>query len=250
MKECIAVINQKGGVGKSTTSNAIGAGLFQRGYKVLFIDLDAQGNLSYSMKCENKPLSSLEVLTGTATAKEATLTTPQGDIIPASPALASADTIITDTGREYRLKEALEPLKEVYDYIIIDTPPALGTLTINALTACDSVIIPAQADIYSLQGIGQLNQTIQTVKRYCNKGLTIKGIVITRYSPRAVLTRDMTDLLEDTAKQLNTKVFTSRIRECIALKEAQASQIDIFTYNPRSNAGIDYKALLEEMIGE
>lgn len=250
MKECIAVINQKGGVGKSTTSNAIGAGLFQRGYKVLFIDLDAQGNLSYSMKCENKPLSSLEVLTGTATAKEATLTTPQGDIIPASPALASADTIITDTGREYRLKEALEPLKEVYDYIIIDTPPALGTLTINALTACDSVIIPAQADIYSLQGIGQLNQTIQTVKRYCNSDLTIKGIVITRYSPRAVLTRDMTDLLEDTAKQLNTKVFTSRIRECIALKEAQASQIDIFTYNPRSNAGIDYKALLEEMIGE
>lgn len=250
MKECIAVINQKGGVGKSTTSNAIGAGLFQRGYKVLFIDLDAQGNLSYSMKCENKPLSSLEVLTGTATAREATLTTPQGDIIPASPALASADTIITDTGREYRLKEALEPLKEVYDYIIIDTPPALGTLTINALTACDSVIIPAQADIYSLQGIGQLNQTIQTVKRYCNKGLTIKGIVITRYSPRAVLTRDMTDLLEDTAKQLNTKVFASRIRECIALKEAQASQTDIFTYNPRSNAGIDYKALLEEMIGE
>lgn len=250
MKECIAVINQKGGVGKSTTSNAIGAGLFQRGYKVLFIDLDAQGNLSYSMKCENKPLSSLEVLTGTATAKEATLTTPQGDIIPASPALASADTIITDTGREYRLKEALEPLKEVYDYIIIDTPPALGTLTINALTACDSVIIPAQADIYSLQGIGQLNQTIQTVKRYCNSDLTIKGIVITRYSPRAVLTRDMTDLLEDTAKQLNTKVFASRIRECIALKEAQASQIDIFTYNPRSNAGIDYKALLEEMIGE
>lgn len=250
MKECIAVINQKGGVGKSTTSNAIGAGLFQRGYKVLFIDLDAQGNLSYSMKCENKPLSSLEVLTGTATAREATLTTPQGDIIPASPALASADTIITDTGREYRLKEALEPLKEVYDYIIIDTPPALGTLTINALTACDSVIIPAQADIYSLQGIGQLNQTIQTVKRYCNKELTIKGIVITRYSPRAVLTRDMTDLLEDTAKQLNTKVFTSRIRECIALKEAQASQTDIFTYNPRSNAGIDYKALLEEMIGE
>lgn len=250
MKECIAVINQKGGVGKSTTSNAIGAGLFQRGYKVLFIDLDAQGNLSYSMKCENKPLSSLEVLTGTATAREATLTTPQGDIIPASPALASADTIITDTGREYRLKEALEPLKEVYDYIIIDTPPALGTLTINALTACDSVIIPAQADIYSLQGIGQLNQTIQTVKRYCNSDLTIKGIVITRYSPRAVLTRDMTDLLEDTAKQLNTKVFASRIRECIALKEAQASQTDIFTYNPRSNAGIDYKALLEEMIGE
>lgn len=248
MKECIAVINQKGGVGKSTTSNAIGAGLAHKGFKVLSVDLDAQGNLSYSLNANNKPLTSLEVLTGTATAKEAIIHTSQGDLIPASPALASADTIITETGKEYRLKEALEPLKADYDYIIIDTPPALGTLTINALTACDSVIIPAQADIYSLQGIGQLHQTIQTVQKYCNKDLSIKGIVITRYSPRAVLTRDMAELLEDTARQLNTRLFASRIRECIAIKEAQASQTDIYTYSPKSNASIDYGALVEEIL--
>ena len=123
-------------------------------------------------------------------------------------------------------------------------------LTVNALTACNSVIIPAQADIYSLQGIGQLNQTIQTVKKYCNRELSIKGILATRYSPRAVLTRDMTQLLEDTARELNTKLYGAKIRECVALKEAQASQQDIFTYSPRSNAVTDYRALIEEVLEE
>ena len=248
MTECIAIINQKGGVGKSTTTNALGAGLTLKGYKVLYVDLDAQGNLSYSMGAINKPITSLEVLTGTATAAEAIVATPQGDLIPASPALSGADALIKDTGKEYKLKEALEPLKDNYDYILLDTPPALGVLTVNALTACNSVIIPAQADIYSLQGIGQLNQTIQTVKKYCNKALYIKGILITRYSSRAILTRDMTQLLEDTARQLNTKLYTAKIRECIALKEAQASQQDIFTYSPKSNATADYTAFIEELI--
>lgn len=248
MKEIIAVSNQKGGVGKSTTANALGAYLFHKGFKVLYVDMDAQGNLSYSMGASNKAISSLEVLTGTATAKEAIIETPQGDLIPASPALASADALLKDTGREYKLREALEPILGAYDYIIIDTPPAIGTLTINALTACNSVIVPAQADIYSLQGIGQLVQTIQTVKKYCNKGITIKGLLITRYNARAVLTKDMTELLEDTAKQLHTRLYETRIRECIALKESQASQKDIFTYSPKSNATEDYSAFVEEVL--
>lgn len=248
MKECIAVINQKGGVGKSTTAYALGAGLILKGYKVLFMDLDAQGNLSYNMGALSKSITSLEVLTGTATAQEATVTTASGDLIPASPALASADALITTTGKEYRLREALEPLKKSYDYIILDTPPALGILTVNALTACNSVVIPAQADTFSLQGIGQLSQTIQTVKKYCNPSLSIKGIVITRYSSRAVLTRDMTELLDDTARQLNTKLYKTKIRECIAIKEAQASQQDIYSYSPKSNATADYKQLVEEIL--
>lgn len=250
MRECIAVSNQKGGVGKSTTVSALGAGLFQRGYKVLYVDLDAQGNLSYSMGATGKALTSLEVLTGTATAKEAIVETPQGDIIPASPALASADAILTDTGKEYRLKEALEPVGAEYDFILLDTPPALGTLTINALTACNSVIVPAQADIYSLQGVGQLAQTIQTVRKYCNKALSIKGLLVTRYNARAVLSKDMTELLEDTAQKLQTTLYKTKIRECIALKEAQASQQDIFTYSPKSNATADYTALIEEILEE
>lgn len=248
MKEIIAVSNQKGGVGKSTTANALGAGLLHKGFKVLYVDMDAQGNLSYSMGANNRAVSSLEVLTGTSTAKEAIISTPQGDLIPASPALASVDTLITDTGKEYRLKEALEPLLGEYDYIILDTPPALGTLTINALTACNSVIIPAQADIYSLQGIGQLSQTIQTVKKYCNKDLSIKGLLVTRYNARTVLAKDMAELLEDTASQLQTKLYKTKIRECIALKEAQAVQQDIFTYSPKSNATADYTAFIDEVI--
>lgn len=248
MKEVIAVSNQKGGVGKSTTANALGAYLFHKGFKVLYVDMDAQGNLSYSMGASNKNISSLEVLTGTATAREAIVQTPQGDLIPASPALASADAILTETGKEYKLREALEPLLGEYDYIIIDTPPAIGALTINALTACNSVIVPAQADIFSLQGIGQLVQTIQTVKKYCNRNLSIKGLLITRYNARTVLSKDMTDLLEDTAQKLQTKLYQTKIRECTALKEAQASQQDIYIYAPRSNGTADYTAFVEEVL--
>lgn len=248
MKEIIAVSNQKGGVGKSTTANAIGAYLHHQGFKVLYVDMDAQGNLSYSLGVTRAALSSLEVLTQTATAEEVIVTTEQGDLLPASPSLASADLLLKDTGREYRLKEALEPLYNHYDYIVIDTPPAIGILTVNALAACNSVLVPAQADVFSLQGIGQLVQTIQTVKKYCNHSLTIKGLLVTRFNSRAVLTRDMTQLLQDTADKLETTLFQTKIRECISLKEAQVSQKDIFTYAPKSNAAKDYGAFMVEMM--
>ncbi len=248
VKEIIAVINQKGGVGKSTTAYALGAGLRARGNRVLFIDLDAQGNLSYTMDCVGREPTAFDVLEGGTPAAEAAVGTKSGDIIPSGPALSGADTVITGSRKEYRLADALEPLKKEYSYIVIDTPPALGILTVNALTACSSVVIPAQADIYSLQGIGQLSSTVQAVKKYCNAALTIKGILLTRYSPRAILTRDMTELLENTAAGLNTKVFATRIRECIAIKEAQAVKQDIFSYSPKSNAAFDYNAFIEEII--
>ena len=221
----------------------------RKGFRVLYVDLDAQGNLSHSMKANNKAITSLEVLTGTAAAADAIVNTPQGDLIPASPALASADTILTETGKEYRLKEALSTISDRYDYCLLDTPPALGTLTVNALTACNSVLITTQADIYSLQGIGQLARTIQTVQKYCNNALDILGMVITRYNARAVLTKNMTEMIEDTAKQLHTSVYTTKIRECVAIKEAQAMQQDIFTYSSSSNAAKDYENLLNEILG-
>ena len=135
-----------------------------------------------------------------------------------------------------------------YDYCIIDTPPALSILTINALTACTGAIIPAQADIYSLQGIGQLNNTIQTIKKYCNPALTIKGIILTRYNSRSVLSKEVTEMIEQTAAELNTKVFDTKIRECTAMKEAQAMKQDIFTYAPKSNASADYNAIIKELL--
>ena len=250
MRETIAIVNRRGGVGKTATAHAVGAGLSLKGYSVLFVDLDSQCNLSFDVGAKPAPLTSMEVLSGTATAEEAIQHTQGGDIIPASPSLAVADTTIDGTGKEYRLKEALEPIQGLYDYIIVDTPPALGVLTVNALTASQSAVIPAQAEVHSLQGIGLLYESIRAVKKYTNPALTIKGILITRYNGRAVLSRDMRSNLEDTAKELGTRVFDTPIRECTAIKEAQATQSNIYTYAPRSNATADYTALIEEIIKE
>ena len=250
MSKAIAVINQKGGVGKSTTAHALGAGLILKGYSVLFVDLDYQGNLSYSMGANTKGYNALGVLERPETAKEEIQHTPQGDIIASSPKLAGADKLLEETGKEYRFKEALESLQGAYDFIIVDTPPALGILTINALTACTGAIIPAQADIYSLQGIAQLNSTIETVKKYCNPSLSIMGIVLTRFNGRSIIRREVAEMLEQTAEQLHTKLYSTKIRECVSIVEAQAMKKPIYSYAPRSNATADYKALVAEMLGE
>ena len=247
----IGVLNQKGGVGKSTTALAVAAGLVRKGYKILCIDLDAQCNLSESMGADHTGItgySVMDVLNGNARAFDTIQKAGQGDIIAGSPALSGADMVITATGKEYRLKEALQPLNGMYDFIIIDTPPALGILTINALTASTGCIIPSQADVYSLQGIGQLFNTISVVKKYCNTDLTVMGILITRYNPRLVIGREIADMLNDTAVQLGTKLYSTRIRECAAIKECQAVKKSIFEYAPKSNAASDYAAFVDELI--
>ena len=245
------IINQKGGVGKSTTAAAIAAGLGNRGASVLLIDLDPQGNLSYSLGVDNTGLtgsSSLDVLTRAASVEEAALYIKGGAIIKSSPALSGADMVLTSTGKEYRLKEALDKVSGKYDYCVIDTPPALGILTINALTAANAAIVPAQADIFSLNGITQLYQTIEAVQSYTNKELYVEGILLTRFSSRSVISRDIAEALTSTADKLHTRVFDTKIRECTALKETQASQESIFEYAPKSNAAADYNALIEEIL--
>lgn len=248
MKEIISTINQKGGTGKTSTALALAAGSKIKGYNVLCIDLDPQCNLSYSMGAKTDGETSLDLLTGDVTAPAAVQRTPQGDIIAASPALSGADLTITQTGKEYRLREALEAIRGSYDYCIIDVPPSLGVLTVNALTAADSVIIPADATAYSLMGITQLYDTIDTIRKYCNPALTVRGIVLTRYSPRSILSRDMRQMIEAAAVQRGTRIFETAIRENISIKEAQASQQDIFSYAPRSNGAADYMALVNEII--
>lgn len=244
----LAVINQKGGVGKSTTALTIGAGIRLKGYSVLYIDLDAQGNLSYTMDANIQNYNAMGILLDPSKIKSEIQHTSQGDILASSPALAGVDAVITETGKEYKLKEALENISEMYDYCIIDTPPALGILTVNALTACDGVIIPAQADIYSLHGINQLDNTLQTVKKYCNPSLNIMGIVLTRYNGRSIIRREVAEMLENTAQNLNTKLYKAKIRECTALVEAQATKKNIFSYAPKSNAAIDYELLVNEIL--
>lgn len=244
--EVVAVVNRKGGVGKTATAQALGAGLMRKGYKVLYIDLDSQTNLSYGLGADMTAPSSMDLLTGEATVQQAIQKTPQGDAIAGSEALAGADAAIDGTGKEYRLKEALDGLR--YDFVVIDTPAALGTLTVNALTAANSVIIPVQAEVYSLQGIGQLSKTIEAVRKYCNRDLRIRGILITRYNGRAVISKDMQGNLQEAADQLKTRLYSTPIRECVSIKEAQAMQTDIYSYAPRSNAAKDYEAFLDEFM--
>ena len=245
----IAIINQKGGVGKTTTALALAAGLSRKGKRVLQVDLDAQANITQTLGADDSGLTVLDVLTRKSGIVKAIQKTEQGDVLPASPGLAGLDTVLTSVGKEYRLKEALGELNGNYDYIIIDTPPALGILTVNALAACNEIVIPAQADIFSLNGIKQLYETIQPVREYCNPTLKILGILLTRYSSRSILSRDIADVIEQTAQSLRTRLFKTTIRENIAIKEAQAKQQNIFSYAPKSNAAADYQAFTEEIMG-
>lgn len=247
MSHVIAIINQKGGVGKSTSALALGTCLNRRGCKTLLIDLDAQGNLSYAMGIDNTTVSSFDLFTDLR-GHSAIQKTDAGDLIAASPILATADLAITQTGKEYRLQEALAPLVGIYDFIVLDTPPALGILTINALTAATGVIIPAQADIFSLQGIGQLHHSLDAVRKYTNPTLCILGILLTRYIARSVLSRDIAELLEETANQLETRVFTTRIRETVTVRESQARRMGLFAYAGASGAALDYENFTDEVL--
>jgi chromosome partitioning protein len=245
----IAVVNQKGGVGKTTTALSIGAGLRLKGYKMLLVDLDGQGNLSLAMDAAtNAGFNSMDVITGRVSAKEAILHTEQGDIIASSPALDGADTIITATGKEYKLKEALAAVVGNYNYIIIDTPPSIGVLTVNALTAASGCIIPAKAAKFSLQGIGQVYATILTVKKYCNSSVKIMGIVLTQHNERTNNGRNLAQKIEQIAAQYKTKLYKTKISACTKIEECQTASLNIFEYAPSCKAAAEYGELVEEIL--
>lgn len=246
----ITITNQKGGVAKTSLTLALAYGLKNKCKRVLIVDADPQSNTSFVLGVDllNAP-TLYDVMTKAKPVEECIAPLEIGiDVIPGGLRLASADIEFTLPGREYLIKEALAKLEEQYDYCIIDTAPSLGILTINALTACTDVLIPVQADVFSLQGVGQLSQTISTVKQYCNHDLRIAGIVVTRYNARTVLSKDIVTMLEDTAQRLDTRLFNTKIRECVAVREAQAQQKDIFEYAPKSNAANDYNSLIEEIL--
>lgn len=244
----ITVLNQKGGIGKTTTAHTIGAGLKSRGFRVLFADLDRQGNLTYSTGAAAGGLNAFDLLTGAADAGDAITHAPGGDIIKASPDLAAADILITGRRKEYRLKDALQEVAGDYDFCVIDTPTTLGIITMNALTAADGAIIPTQAAIFDLQGIALLRDTVNAVKRSSNPGLTVYGILITGFDGRTVLGRDMREAMEAAAGALSTRVFATPVRRCNAIPEAQTRQQDIFSYKRRSNAAQDYNAVIDELL--
>lgn len=241
----IVVGNQKGGVGKSTTVHALGAGLALRGWRVLYVDLDPQGNLSHTLRAQPGHTIN-QVLCGSLATQDAIQKVSGGDLIPSSPFLSGAD--IELRRREHQLHKTLATVAAHYDACVIDTPPALGALTVNALTAADCLLIPAQADAYSLQAISQLKLTMDAVKRHTNPSLRVTGILLTRYNARSVLSRDMHDMIVEAAHALGTSVFTTIIREGVAIREAQATQKDIFAYAPKSNTALDYALFVDEFL--
>jgi chromosome partitioning protein len=249
----ISIINQKGGVGKTTTAQALAAGLTRKGLRVLSIDLDGQGNLTLLSGHDKATISAgtSDILKGKATTlDQLAIPTPQGDLIPATADLAAMERELANQPAADRTRKWIKVNGSGYDFILIDTPPALGILAINALVAADYVVIPTQADIFGLQGIGQLYQTIETVRQAGQPSLEIMGILATRYNARTNLTKQITTMLEDTAAQIGTRVFETKIRECTAIKEAQAVGENIFDYAPRSNGAMDYGQFTDEFLKE
>ena len=242
----IAIANQKGGQGKTTTAQAIATGAAMIGRRSLAIDLDPQANLTFSMGGNAADAGAYELLTGKATPGQIIQHTQQGDIITASTSLALADTTFTGKERTTALKDAIRPVKGKYDVITIDCPPTLNTLLINALTAADVVIIPLTADMYSLQGLYQLKQSIQAAQK-SNKGLKIGGVLFVKHNTRTILARDLTDVITDKCRELDIPIYKTTIREGVAIREAQTQRQSIFDYAPRSNPAKDYKQLIKEI---
>lgn len=244
----ISVANQKGGTAKTSTAHALVTGAAYKGKRSLAIDFDPQGNLSFIMGADANRAGAYELMKQQAKAAQIVQYTSQGDIIPASLNLAAADTEFSGKpGRDFFLQAALEPLQNAYDVVVIDTPPTLGTLLVNALTASDEVIIPMNADILSLQGLYQLAETISQVKSFCNKGLKVTGILLTRYSGRTVLARDIKETIEAKCAELGIPLLNTVIRDGVAVREAQTTQESLFAYAPNSNPAKDYLQLFDEI---
>ena len=251
--QIIAIANQKGGTGKTTTALSLAYGLYGRGNKVLIVDLDPQCNASYALGIDllNAP-TVYQVLKNEKAIKEAIQPVRVGlDVLTGSLSLAGADAEFIQTGREHMLQEVLEPIKNKYDYIIIDDAPTLGIMVTNALTAADQVIIPVGAgDAFSLLGLTQLNGLIQSVQRYCNPSLKIAGLLITRFNKRANANQVMQDQVEHIAEKIGTRVFKTAIRESVSIKESQILRADLFEQSPRANATLDYNEFIKELLNE
>lgn len=247
--QVITVANQKGGAGKTTTAAALWWYLNDHGKPTLGIDIDAQGNFSYCTGADaDQEPTIYEVLQGEDINK-AIQTTAGGHVIPSTYSLNSADIALTGKGKATRLKKAIAGLAQHYDYVIVDTEPHLGILSINALTASDRVIIPTQADVFSLQGIKQLWQNIRDVKESgLNPSLSVDGLLLTRYNKRALLSQEVKELLATTAKKMETRLYKTAIRENISVKESQLSKASIFKATPKSNAATDYESFILEFL--
>ena len=252
MKKIITFANQKGGVGKTTTAHIVSVGLHKKGYKVLACDLDPQANLSsvFGVPVDGDIVSIYELFEGDCEIRDAIMPTESGvDLLVGSLMLSGADRKYSATGDEYKLKEALEDVKDDYDFIIIDTPPALGVMSLNALATTDYLVVVMTPDYFSGKGLDQLQGTVQTTRKYLsNPDLKINGLLLTRCD-RTNLSSIINEDMEAMAKSLDTKIYKSRIRQGVAIRESQYLESSIF--DMKNSAVLeDYKTFLKELLKE
>ncbi|MDP4096456.1 AAA family ATPase [Paenibacillus sp. P96] len=250
MSKIIAVANQKGGVGKTTTSVNLGAGLASLGKRVLLVDIDPQGNTTSGVGINKAdvPNCIYDVLINEVDPNEAIMPTQvEGlHIIPATIQLAGAEIELVPTiSRELRLKKSLQLVKDRYDYILIDCPPSLGILTLNSLTASDSVIIPIQCEYYALEGLSQLLNTVRLVQKHLNTSLQIEGVLLTMFDARTNLG---IQVIEEVKKYFQNKVYQTIIPRNVRLSEAPSHGQSIITYDPRSRGAEVYIELAKEVV--
>lgn len=249
MSKVIAVCNQKGGIGKTTTALALATGLSNDGFKVLMVDMDSQTNATDTFRAGTVGVGTLYDLLAEGD-QDVIQHMELGDIIAGDPLLKDADKILTGPSANYKLRKGLAGIKEQYDYVILDTPPVLGVLLINALTAADSCIIPLTADRYALQGMVDLKKNIDDVKEYTNPALKVEGLLLIKFSGRMNTEKAVLEGLDEYAKLFDSKVFDAKIRATNAVQKAQLAREGLFEYAPDCTAAQDYMALVDEILKE